>query len=279
VDVDNREHKEDYTSTKENESNEEFYKYYHGPKDELNQIQSKGPSRQLFDLHTLLTQRQDRLWQALEERYQYNTSLKRSQDFLLKHVRSKVPLVVIFADLVGSTQMSMNLPVDKLVTIITAFSREISSVVESYYGYVLKYVGDAVIAFFPSIFNKYLVCDRSFECAESIINVIKNGINPILDRMGFTELAIKVGMDEGENVIVHYGHDLSSPIDILGYSINVAAKITSLTTPNKISVGEDVFKLLHPKIQSRFKELPIDEKKWKYINHRTGKSYRVYSLK
>jgi adenylate cyclase len=77
--------------------------------------------------------------------------------------------------------MSMNLPVDKLVTIITAFSREISSVVESYDGYVLKYVGDAVIAFFPSIFNKYLVCDRSFECAESIINVIKNGINPILD--------------------------------------------------------------------------------------------------
>jgi class 3 adenylate cyclase len=175
--------------------------------------------------------------------------------------------------------MSMNLPVDKLVIIITAFSREISSVVESYDGYVLKYVGDAVIAFFPSSFNKYLACDRSFECAESIINVIKNGINPILDRMGFPELAIKVGMDEGENVIVQYGHDLSSPIDILGYSINVAAKITSLTTPNKISVGEDVFKLLHPKIQSRFKELPVDEKKWKYINHRTGKSYRVYSLK
>jgi len=128
MDVDNREHKEDYTSTKENESNEEFYKYYHGPKDELNQIQSKGQSRRLFDLHTLLTQRQDRLWQALEERYQYNTSLKRSQDFLLKHVTYKVPLVIIFADLVGSTQLSMNLPVDKLVIIITAFSREISSV-------------------------------------------------------------------------------------------------------------------------------------------------------
>lgn len=123
-----REHNEDYTSTKENESNEEFYKYCHGPKDELNQIQSKGQSRRLFDLRTLLTQRQDRLWQTLEERYQYNTSLKRSQDFLLKHVTYKVPLVIIFADLVGSTQLSMNLPVDKLVIIITAFSREISSV-------------------------------------------------------------------------------------------------------------------------------------------------------
>lgn len=60
-----------------------------------------------------------------------------------------------------------------------------------------------------------------------------------------------------EDVIVQYGYDLSSPVDMLGYSINVASKITSMTTPNNISIGEDVFNLLHPKIQSRFEELLI----------------------
>jgi class 3 adenylate cyclase len=175
--------------------------------------------------------------------------------------------------------MSMTLPAEKLVTIITAFSREVSSVIESYDGYVLKYVGDAVIAFFSSNFNKYLACDRSFECAESIINVIKNGINPILEKMGYPELSVKVGMDEGENVIVQYGYDLSSPIDILGYSMNVAAKITTLTSANRISVGEDVFKLLHPKIQSRFKRLSTTKKEWNYINRQSGKPYKIYSLK
>ncbi len=94
----------------------------------------------------------------------------------MKHVSSKIPLVITFVDLVGSTDMSMTLPAEKLVTIITAFSCEVSSVIESYNGYVLKYVGDDVIAFFPSTFNKYLACDRSFECAESIINVIRNGM-------------------------------------------------------------------------------------------------------
>ena len=44
--------------------------------------------------------------------------------------------------------MSMTLPIDKLVTIIRAVTYEISSIVQSYNGYVLKYVGDAVIAFF-----------------------------------------------------------------------------------------------------------------------------------
>jgi adenylate cyclase len=261
-------------------SKEEFYIYYHGPKEEgLQQTEVEEQSGQLFDLQTLLNQRQDRLWEALEERYQYNTSIKRSQEFLQKHVRSKIPLVVMFADLVGSTDMSMTLPAEKLVTVMTAFSREVSSVIESYDGYVLKYVGDAVIGFFPSIFNKYLACDRSFECAESIINVIRNGINPILHGMEYPELSIKIGMDEGENVVVQYGYDRSSPIDILGYSMNVAAKITSLTPTNKISVGEDIFKLLHPKIQSRFRQMVTSRSGWKYIDRRSRNSYKVYSLK
>jgi adenylate cyclase len=46
--------------------------------------------------------------------------------------------------------MSMTSPVDKLVTIIRAFSHEVTSVIQSYGRYILKYVGDAVNAFFPS---------------------------------------------------------------------------------------------------------------------------------
>jgi hypothetical protein len=36
-------------------------------------------------------------------------------------------------------------------------------------------------------------------------------------------------MDEGENIAIQYGCDKSAPIDLIGYPMNVAAKITSLT--------------------------------------------------
>ncbi len=85
----------------------------------------------VFDLKTLFNLRQDRLCSALKERYQYNTSIKRGQNFLLNHVNARMDLVIMYADLVGSTKMSMTLPVDKLVTIISAFSHELSLVVES----------------------------------------------------------------------------------------------------------------------------------------------------
>ncbi len=233
---------------------------------------------QLVDLQTLFSQRQDRLWKALEERYQYNSSVKHGQEFLLNHVNSKVELVVMYIDLVGSTKMSMTLPVEQLVTIMRAFSHEISSVVESYNGYVLKYVGDAIISFFPCGFNKYLISDKSVQCAKSMVNVIKNGINPILTKHGYPELSVKIGIDEGEDVVVQYGYDKSSLIDILGYSMNVAAKITSLTSANKISVGNAVYKLLHPATQSKFQLLPTN-KGWKYVDRETDELYKVFTIK
>lgn len=237
----------------------------------------KAPTEsKTVDSETLVSQTQDRLWRALKRRFQYDVSLKPGQEYLLNHVSSKIPLVIVYADLVGSTNMSMTLPADKLTTIIRAFTYEMSQVIYNHEGYVLKYVGDAVIAFFPASYNKLLACDRAVQCAKSMLTVVKNGINPILNQYDYPELTVKLGMDEGENVIVQYGHDRSSQIDILGYCMNIAAKITSLTGPNKISIGEDVYKMLHPLIRAKFKEMKLNAEEWKYTDRQTGKLYKVY---
>ena len=145
----------------------------------------------IVDAKTLVAQTQDRMWKALEGQYLYDSSLKDSQDFLFNHVNSKVSLVIMYVDLVGSTKMSMTLPVDKMVTIIRAFTYEMTSTVGGYGGYVLKYVGDAIIAFFPASYNKLLACDKAVQCANSMIRVIKNGINPMLKQYDYPELHIK----------------------------------------------------------------------------------------
>jgi adenylate cyclase len=214
-----------------------------------------------------------------------HTSIRRGQNFLLNHISSKIPLIIIYTDLVGSTSMSMTLPVDKMVTIIRAFSHQISHVVDSYDGYVLKYVGDAVTSFFPGRVNnnnndsKYLASGTAVECAKSMINGIKEEINAILNkRYGYPELFAKIGIDTGENAIIQYGYDQGSPIDILGYSMNIAAKITSLTGANKVSIGDNVYKSLDRKVQREFHELSMPDNRWKYINYGTDKPYKVYTL-
>ena len=244
-----------------------------------NKLPNVIPGSQIVDTETLVSQTQDRMWKALKGNYRYDSSLKDSQHFLLNYVNSKLSLVIMYADLVGSTNMTMTLPVDKMATIIRAFTFEMTSTVRSYGGYVLKYVGDAIIAFFPSGYNKLLACDKAVQCAKSMITVIKNGINPILNQSDYPELAIKIGIDEGENVIVQYGHDSSSLIDILGYSMSITAKITSLTNPNKITVGKDVYDVLHPEIRDKLVEVEQDTRNWKYTDRQTGKLYKLYTLR
>ena len=116
------------------------------------------------------------------------------------------------------------------------------------------------------------------QCAKSIITVIKNGINPILNQYDYPELSVKIGIDEGENVIVQYGHDKSSPIDILGYSMSITAKITSLTNPNRISIGEDVYDVLHPQIKKKIVEVKHSIKDWRYSDRQTGQLYKIYMV-
>jgi class 3 adenylate cyclase len=185
----------------------------------------------------------------------------------------------MYADLVGSTNMSMTLPVDKMVTIIRAFTYEMTCIVRSYGGYVLKYVGDAIIAFFTSGYNKLLACDKAVQCANSMITVIKKGINPILNQYDYPGLYVKIGIDEGdENVVVQYGHDKSSLIDILGYCMSITSKMTSLTDPNKITIGKDVYDILHPEIKSKFTKIKDNIDDWKYTDRRTGELYKLYIL-
>jgi adenylate cyclase len=218
----------------------------------------------------------DKLWPKM-----IHASIRHGQKLLLNHVSSKIPLIIIYADLVGSTTMSMTLSIDKLVDVIRVFAHEISHVVDSHGGYVLKYAGDAVISFFPDRVNnkdKYLASDTVVECGKSMINVIRETNGILNKKFGYPELFTKIGIDAGENAIVQFGYDQDSPIDILGYSMNIASKITSLTGANKISIGENVYKSLDHKTQREFHKLSMLDNRWKYINYGTDRPYKVYTL-
>jgi hypothetical protein len=61
--------------------------------------------------------------------------------------------------------------------------------------------------------------------------------------------------------------------------MNVAAKITSLTTANSISIGENVYHLLDHNQQTELQKLKISINNWKYINRGTKEPYKIYKIK
>ena len=105
----------------------------------------------------------------------------------------------------------MTLPTEKLATIVQAFTQEMSLLISAYGGYVFKYVGDALLAFFVLNNNSlYLPCSNAVNCGRSMIRVMQDGINPILNDNDYPEMGVRVGIDVGENMVVQYGWSTNS---------------------------------------------------------------------
>ena len=239
----------------------------------------------VVDLDKAIKRAQERVWKALKVESRFDLSTEETQEILSKLAKTKVMLVILHIDLVGSTRLSSTLPADRLAAIVQAFTQEMSITITAYGGYVLKYVGDAILAFFLANDDKYLPCINAVNCARSMIKIVRAGINPILNQYDYPEINVRVGIDLGENVVVQYGWDthrvdskkLQIPhYDILGYTINIATKMTTLAKPDQIVIGQMVYDVLDDRQKSTFHPLVISPEVWSYMSDYSQGIYRLY---
>ena len=233
-----------------------------------------------LDSETMILETQKRVWGALKKGYEYLGVVDESDQFLRKHVFSKLDMVVLYVDLVGSTTMALELPSEKIAIIMSSFAQEMAAVIRQNNGYVLKFVGDAVIGYFVAEGNSLLTSDNAVNCAKSMITVIQKGINPILNQYDYPDLLVKIGVDFGQNIVVRYGSDQkNSHVDLMGPAMNIAAKIQNMAKPNQILIGNDVYTRIHPSSQKNFHEIIWRNDEWKYRSRLTGQIYQVFEFK
>lgn len=231
----------------------------------------------VIDSETMIMETQKRVWGALKKGYEYTGIIDESEKFLRDHVFKKINIVVLYVDLVGSTTMTLELPAEKLATIVSSFSQEMASVIRLHSGLVLKFVGDAVIGYFNASENSLLASDNAVNCAKSMLTVIEKGINPILNQYDYPDLMVKIGVDYGQSIVVRYGsNEETSHVDLMGPVMNIASKIQGMAKPNQILIGQDVYQRIHPTTQKNFKEKIWEKNEWKYRSRLSGEIYKVY---
>lgn len=270
---------ENFSDTPNDNSKPQTTQPDHKSSDYVDMLLSRKGTK-IIDSETMIKETQKRVWASLKQGYEYEeTILDESDSFLRDLVSSRVNMIVMYVDLVGSTDITLTLPEEKVAIIIRAFAQEMSNVIKQHDGYVLKFVGDAVIGYFVAEALPLVAADNAINCAKSMLTVVEKGINPILNQYDYPELKIKIGMDYGKNIIVRYSADKEkSHVDILGPSMNIAAKIQSTAYPNQILIGEDVYSRLHPNMQEKFNQVVWTKTKWKYHDRETGKLYPVYAF-
>jgi adenylate cyclase len=227
-----------------------------------------------FDKGIIVKESQIRIKKALVEGFEYHhVAVAKSDHFLRKHTAQRLDFAVIYFDLVNSTRMSTELAPEFLSKIVTVFSQEVSYIIEHFGGFVLKFVGDASIGYFPSSQN----FDDIVLCGESVVYVVRNAINPLLLQMGHSGIEVKVTSDYGQHTIVRYGSDRErSHVDIISATMNLAAKMQSVTRGGQIVIGDSLYKKLSHDLQRRFEKVNLDQIKWNYHNLAEQKPYQLY---
>lgn len=228
-----------------------------------------------------ITESKARVLKLLKEpngRRYFSSNIESSEAFLRSHTESKANLVILYADLVGSTHMSTVLDLRDLAALLQLFMQEMTITAVKNHGYILKYVGDAVIVYFPIIDNNFsLASNNAISCALNMLLIVDQGINPVLEEFGFPKLQIKIGIDSGENAIVEYAFSIkSSHVDIIGYPMNIASKITSLAKPNHVLIGIITYRRLDSNVEHRLRKLGLEN--IEYIDYQTGDAYSILSL-
>jgi adenylate cyclase len=229
-----------------------------------------------IDGSNIVKESQKRIKKALVEGFEYHhMAIAKSDNFLRNHTAQRLDFAVIFVDLVNSTRMSTELAPDFLSKIVTVFTQEVSYVIEHFGGYVLKFVGDACIGYFLSSQN----FDNIILCGESVVCVVRNAINPLLLQMGHAGIEVKVTSDYGQHTIVRYGSDRErSHVDIISATMNLAAKMQSVTRGSQMVIGNLLYKKLSDDLQQRFEKANLGQIKWNYHNLAEQKPYQLYII-
>jgi adenylate cyclase len=219
------------------------------------------------EIQALIEQSKKRVAESFEKMSSSHAKIEEASGiFLREYIGSALKLVVLYVDLVGSTLMTRNLPVDRLANVIQTFTQEMSVIISTFGGQVLKFVGDAVIAYFPVSANYSHACNTAIGCSHSMIMIAQQAINPVISTYGYDGLQLKIGLDIGKHSVIQYFIDKKPYADILGYGISMAAKLSSLAGSNEVVISHSIYMGMHSSLRKKFSELELDPRMWKYID-------------
>ena len=158
--------------------------------------------------------------------------IDRCESFLKPLSGSTIRIAVLYVDIVGSTKMTMYLSTQELEFVIKSFWEQMSFAIDKHEGLVFKYVCDAIIAMFVS--DSDVACKHAIECGQDLVKTLKNSINSELIKKGIPRISIKLGIDYGDALVVSFGNN----VDLIGFSLSIASKITTLASANTVLIGQ-----------------------------------------
>src|SRR5882672_8012984 len=127
-------------------------------------------------------------------------------------------LTVLFCDLVGSTAIAAQLDPEEWRETVAGYHRAAAEAIVRFDGYVVKFLGDGVMA----LFGWPQAHDNDAERAARAGLAILDAITKLNEQPGHAKLSARVGIDSGAVVV---GAGAGKDADVFGDTPNIAARV------------------------------------------------------
>jgi class 3 adenylate cyclase len=156
----------------------------------------------------------------------------------IQELAERRQITVMFSDLVGSTALSARMDPEDLREVISAYQKCVAETVRRFGGFVAKYMGDGVLAYFGYPAAHEDDAERAVRAALELIASVTALKTP-------ASLQTRVGIATGLVVVGDLiGSGGAQEQAIVGETPNLAARLQGIAPPNTVVIAEGTRKLL-----------------------------------
>jgi adenylate cyclase len=155
---------------------------------------------------------------------------------------------VIFADIVGFTQLSEKHPAEEISSILNDYFSYISHASKMYMGTIDKYMGDCAMIVFGVPEKDKLHKLHAVYCAVMIQKMIER-INNIRRNANKLTVTFRIGINSGSMLAGNLGSTERMQYTVVGESVNLASRLQHIAEANQIIISREFYD--DPEIQWR----------------------------
>ena len=167
-------------------------------------------------------------------------------------------LTIFFSDIKGFSGISEQLTASAVVNLLNSYFGTVAEIIHAHRGFIDKYIGDAVMAFWVSPFSAgddhaSDACLAALAQQEALV-LLRARLPEITGmRRNPPELAIRMGIATGEAVVGTIGSDSSRSYTVIGDTVNLASRLESINKlyGTSLILSEETYRMAQHVIEAR----------------------------
>ncbi|MDQ4006458.1 MAG: response regulator [Actinomycetota bacterium] len=165
-------------------------------------------------------------------------------------------LTLLFADMVGFTDLSDTLEPEELSDVLNEYLREMTSIAVAHDGTLDNYIGDGLMVIFgaPRRSEERAQAWSAIRAAFAMKQRMNELAASVRGRGIPADLQIRVGVNTGHCTVGVFGSDIMRAYKAVGFPVNVAARLQTEAEPGTVLCGFRTYALVKDRVRAEAKE-------------------------